>query len=81
MLSSSIPSWKNTYEPKPLPQDLFEPLELPIPEQFDQVIELSLWIIVRAILVYGTEREEFKSVSKKAMGLIHKAKLASLGQF
>lgn len=81
MLSSSIPSWKNTYEPKPLPQDLFEPLELPIPEQFDQVIKLSEWIVIRAALVYGTERAEFKSVVEKAKGLIDKAERASLGQF
>ena len=58
---ASVSGWENTYQAKPLPEDLYKPLELPIPPQFDDGIELVRWCLVRTALVYGTESEHFKS--------------------
>lgn len=70
--NASLPGWKNTFRTKPLPDDLYKPLELPIPPQFDEGINMLEWCIVRAALVYGTESDEFKSFLIKAKKFVEK---------
>ena len=70
--NASLPGWENTYRTKPLPDDLYKPLELPIPPQFDEGIKILEWCVVRAALAYGTESDEFKSFLIQAKQFVAK---------
>ena len=68
--ANSPPGWEHTFEAKPLPKDLLEPLELPIPSQFEEGTLIVQWCVIRAALVYNTSSEEFQTFLKKANQLI-----------